>query len=339
MKLVLLFGAGASHDCADDRMADVKEAFRPPLVGGLFGNTPEFGGLLAKYPGAEALAPDIRAALSDTIGIEALFAKYATHQNEIIRRLFIEVPFYLSDLLLEVSNSFVAHGATRYDQLLVQIEEANISDALLLTVNYDELIERAYRRLYRTDFPTVDSCLTANRNKPLIKLHGSVSWARMLAHQVGGGSIMEAIEKVEVPLAFDQSFLRIAPSDRKYWRQGSRFCYPAIAPPVQGKTDFRCPDTHLTLARRQLKEATHLIVVGFSGLDPHVVGLFSECEQLERAFFISLNSAEAQKTIDRFSQYCPDTFGKSSPVKLEAFDTTFARALRSRELSNFLGPS
>ena len=59
-KLTVILGAGASYDCIAPNTASKRDNYRPPLTKDLFSLNPDFDPILARFPGAMALSPDIR---------------------------------------------------------------------------------------------------------------------------------------------------------------------------------------------------------------------------------------------------------------------------------------
>jgi hypothetical protein len=105
-RLVVVIGAGASHDCASDP-AKRREDRRPPLVKDLFGK--DFDYLLGRYPLAQAAADEIRQAIDpeskDALQLEDYLREQMRDSTDSYTSLrYRQIPLYLQDLLFAVGN-------------------------------------------------------------------------------------------------------------------------------------------------------------------------------------------------------------------------------------------
>jgi hypothetical protein len=51
---------------------------------------------------------------------------------------------------------------------------------------------------------------------------------------------------------------------------------PAVAVPVQSKQSFECPATHMADLIERLKRTTHVLIIGWRGMDRHFLALMRE---------------------------------------------------------------
>src|SRR5437870_2145219 len=182
-RLVVLLGAGASYDCADEIGADLTPGYQPPLVYDLFARRPTFDVILNKYPGARARADEIRTAvIKRGTGLEDLLRRMAVSSSLSLRRTIWEVPLYLQELLGEISLNWVRAGSTKFETLIATIMESSFNEILILTVNYDRFVEQAVSSLMQKTFTTLSDYIWSCDGKEwaLVKLHGSVDWGRRL---------------------------------------------------------------------------------------------------------------------------------------------------------------
>jgi hypothetical protein len=180
-RLVVVIGAGASHDCASDP-AKRREDRRPPLVKDLFGK--DFDYLLGRYPLAQAAADEIRQAIDpeskDALQLEDYLREQMRDSTDSYTSLrYRQIPLYLQDLLFAVGN-VTGEGYTTEPSNYNALNNAvlKLDDVLYLTLNYDTLLDDRlfnYRKL-----ETLDSYVTPDSSFALVKLHGSVNWGRRM---------------------------------------------------------------------------------------------------------------------------------------------------------------
>src|SRR4249919_2343903 len=103
-RLAVILGAGSSYDCGFE--SDVDPEWRPPLVGQLFANrNSTFNPILSRYRRAESFAHEIRSEVrKGTEAFEKNLGSFAHSPDVNVRRAYAEVPFYLQELLGEVSS-------------------------------------------------------------------------------------------------------------------------------------------------------------------------------------------------------------------------------------------
>ena len=275
-RLVVLLGAGASYDCADEIGADLTPGYQPPLVYDLFARRPTFDVILNKYPGARARADEIRTAvIKRGTGLEDLLRRMAVSSSLSLRRTIWEVPLYLQELLGEISLNWVRAGSTKFETLIATIMESSFNEILILTVNYDRFVEQAVSSLMQKTFTTLSDYIWSCDGKEwaLVKLHGSVDWGRRLRPSQKANTWEQIIPRLN-ELSLDAD-IRLIGGYKDHLRfRDQEFFYPALSLPVTGKTEFVCSADHLKFGELFVLEATHLLVIGFSGLDNHVLETF-----------------------------------------------------------------
>lgn len=332
--LTILLGAGASAGCGDPDTASINADYVPPLVNELFAYRPGFNAIRAKYEGAIALSDEIRSRIGRGESLESVLGELARSPRRDIQRRSWELPLYLQDLIGEVSQHYVA-GATKLDTMLLGISRSHFRKVLLLTVNYDTLLERAIGRVLEHEFRSLGDYNWTDdddRKWALVKLHGSVTWGQRLR-----------CEKVEAPWremvrGLDQLDLDPAITVLRGYQGSSRspdghFHYPAIALPVADKRNFVCPDEHVRLAADMLKESSHLLVAGFSGLDLDVMELIAQAGQVLEARVVDWQGGAA-KALGRFKRV--NAAFDINPQTV-VYDRGFCQFVVDRELHRFLG--
>ena len=148
--LTIVIGAGASHDCVDDaRNRDLHpQEFRPPLVRHLFNRGRGTDPILHAYPGAEALADQIRSTVSRGENLETFLRQCESSPHPQVRKQYRQVPLYLQRYLYLVSRQWGAIGGTKFDTLVRAVATSEYDHVLYLTLNYDQLLERALTKFY-----------------------------------------------------------------------------------------------------------------------------------------------------------------------------------------------
>jgi len=277
-----------------------KELFEPKVMGpdkGLFNdrrrNVEES---LSHYPRARSLRGDIALRLSDSEGdraaetLEQVLMSFRDGSRNRFRR-FQQVPFFLRELLGEVSAKFIKNGVNsgeNFDVLLDNLLEA-FDEVLFVTLNYDLFLEKAIETVANS-VPGAREALgmgwyIQDPHWKLVKLHGSVDWVRAFtppASILGDlpsdnvrGTALEVLDKLfidEVDLGEIELVLKW---DR--WRNGAKFLYPAIAVPVDdARQSSICPREHEQAAEQFLTDCENYLFLGTRGKDNDLVQLLSK---------------------------------------------------------------
>jgi hypothetical protein len=303
-------------------------------VNELFAHRDGFNAVLSKYQGAIALSDEIRSRVGRGESLESVLGELTRSPHRSIQRRSWELPLYLQDLIGEVSHHYVPHGATKLDTMLLGISRSHFRNVLLLTVNYDTLLERAIGRVLEHEFRSLEDYRWTDddeRKWALVKLHGSVTWGRRLN-----------CEKVEAPWrdmvrGLDRLDLDPAITVLRGYQESSRsphghFHYPAIALPVADKRNFVCPGEHVRLAADMLRESSHLLVAGFSGLDQDVMDLIAQAGRVLEARLVDWKGG-ATEALGRFKRV-----NAAFDVDPQAilYDKGFRQFVIDRELHRFL---
>jgi hypothetical protein len=169
--LVVILGAGASRACSP---LGGESRFLPPLTADLFSE--RYAPILRNYPLAEAAAADIRVVVgSGALVIERFLREQLRDStDEYARRRYRQIPLYLHELLMEVSRHYTTHPDNT-DRL---INAALALDSVLfLTLNYDTILDLRLA-LQTGPITSMDDYVREDQKWALVKLHGSVDWAR-----------------------------------------------------------------------------------------------------------------------------------------------------------------
>jgi hypothetical protein len=181
--LLVIFGAGASYDSAPSHRPNGKHAFRPPLANELFEERENFAVVLTRFKRCHPIVPDLRHLAPDhnlEQVLERLRAQ-AEHYPE-ARRQLLAVQWYLQFILWDIDDKWetVHRGVTNYKTLLNQIAplRKHGQRVCLVTFNYDRMLDWAMPTVGVTIAQLKD--YVANEDYKVIKVHGSVNWARLV---------------------------------------------------------------------------------------------------------------------------------------------------------------
>jgi hypothetical protein len=333
-QLVVIYGAGASYDCAS---GTTFPEYRPPLVSGLFHAQDTYMQILNQYPLAEAAAPDIRRAVAaaplETILREEL--KKSPHEYD--RRRFRAIPLYLQHLLVECGKRYARHP-DNYDRL--NNEALRLDEVVYITLNYDTLLDRRLFA-YEGGVQSMDSYITPGRRWSLIKLHGSVNWAHQIAQNVtvpdGDTLLVGTFAAMGEALDLDrQIVLRKTKEEIQLFRRSANNAYyPALSVPLGSPDELVCPPEHVDHLRQRLTafNGLNILVVGYSGLDEEMLRLLAASGNTLRSLFVVNGStAEADAASRRIAErLAPHENGRTP----ELFDGGFTKFAADRLHSYF----
>jgi hypothetical protein len=339
--LVVILGAGASFDCASHRVLR-SEAWKPPLTGELFQRRETFLRLLDANPLASAAASVIRVQVegSDAFSIEEhLRETLRPSEARHIRRQYTAIPYYLRDLLSNVSTKYTTQP-DRYYMLLTQVQ--HIPDVLFITLNYDSILEYALRS--DQEFRQLSDYIRPGQNWSLVKLHGSVDWVRNVM-AVGQQprtlqTVVDAIVDQQESISSNIEFAPYVPGvqDLEVFvnPMHDRFCYPALSVPLGGDDEAtNCPGDHRRFAARWLssKESLNLLTIGYSGLDHAALDLLEEARTpIGTACIVNPNGEEARALVSNLRAVT----GSSIHPGMSVREMSFGEFAEAGELEAFI---
>lgn len=324
--LMVVFGAGASFDSCPTHPAPVTrnhaDDFRQcrlPLGNDLFEERDLFHPILQRFPRALDVASYLRHLSNNTV--EQVMERLRDQAKTYPRRFeqLAAVRYYLQVAIGECDSLWdrnAAHGVTNYKTLFDMIELRRKPDetVCLVTFNYDTMLDAALPTV-GVQLRSIDEYISSKYK--VIKVHGSVSWAREVEspvehpEQVNDDQLVRIlIEKAadlkltdRYHLANQRPTVRIDPL---------RVAIPAIAIPVQTKGEFECPADHIATLRECLKDVTKLLVVGWQANDMHFLKLLHDGQQAMNAWVVAGGPENARGVIANLKR------GLNRPGKLEA---------------------
>ena len=329
-KLAVLLGAGASHDLIGAATATVIDDYRPPLTAEIFGCGPDFTmresfqAILETYQGARRLAATIGISVKGGQSLEAVLQGLQDSCDPNTKRHFWDIPRYLQHLFGAISDKYTTEPVN-YTHLVHAVLTSELEQVAFVTTNYDLFLESALTSVTETKFDSL-ATYVPNSKWMLVKLHGSVNWARAIRQRTMRGDVVLDYE-FSGEVEFLHHFSRI--EDRQY---------PAVVVPVDGKYGFICPRGHVTAVKSVLASCDNFLIIGMSGKDQDLLDLLQECiTTCTRLAVVGGEDASSvlqsfQKGVNKFIVGTPQT---APPV---IFTDGFSRFLQSGMLDRFLKP-
>jgi hypothetical protein len=272
----VILGAGASHDVWNGKTPRLHPEWRPPLAKHLFDarENENYMPLLRRYEGAAFIA-DLIAPLVDRPGtsFEQELSNIANHTNSEMRTRFNFVPPYIRDVIHRSGTDYVESPST-YIRLVTKLLWDYDLQVLFLTLNYDDLLEKALEKLDSSfSFNRMGDYIHTNRQALVVKLHGSVDWFVKMSGGTGPDvehwdSQVRAIDPREVVRRKETQVVHGVSSVRS----AAEFLYPVLTAPLvaKGADAYSCPPSHIDLAEEFLKDCKKFLIIGTSGRDEDV---------------------------------------------------------------------
>jgi len=305
--LMVVFGAGASYDSIPalppkkQNPGSAAGFYRPPLSNELFADREPFSNVLANYPQCHPIVPFLRHLEKSSLEevLEELQDEAAQYPSRI--QQLAAVRYYLHHLLWVCDAAWSAQslGITNYRTLLDEIELHRKPDeqVCIVTFNYDRLIEAA---LPAVGVEIADlHAYIAHPNYKLIKLHGSVNWARRVSTPMtnlgrGAMSIAQELITLAPHLTITEEYRMV--SQYPIATDGVNALFPAIAVPVRNERDFECPPDHLDTLREFLPKVDTLLLIGWSATQTAFLDLLKEnLRQQVRGLIVAESTEEAAR--------------------------------------------
>jgi hypothetical protein len=314
--LLIIFGAGASYDSVPayrppDKVTEQNfliEQHRLPLANGLFENRSWFAKILEQYPQCHPVVPLLREPEGGSI--EKVLQQLRSEGSPRRLRQLAAVRCYLRHVLGACGDSWhaTASGITNYVTLLDEIEHRRAADekVCIVTFNYDRMIDLALSTVGVTITNLKD--YVGHPAYKLIKIHGSVNWMRRIettltslylgAPPLIREEIINRAAELKIGGEFqmpniDYSIMSSANTDA--W-------FPALAIPVERKTEFECPPEHLKVFRELIPDVERVLIVGWRATELSFLELLKmELRQQVRGVVVNGNAEEGQSTIDRLT--------------------------------------
>lgn len=290
--LLVIFGAGASYDSVPSHppargpLPDMRprgtDNYRPPLANELFQERALFAEKLERYKQCLAIVPYLRhlgkhqlEEVLEQLQTEAVSYPHGYQQLAAVR-------YYLHDMLWACGDAWLqeAHGVTNYRTLLDEINRFRRPDEIvsLVTFNYDTLLESGLQDLGFT-ITLVSNYIHQNPHYKVFKVHGSVNWGQVVdsadfeavRHDMHPYPTIERMITRVNNFQITESFV-LSRTRPMGWVDG-RPVFPAIAIPVQAKSKFACPQSHIDCLEKLLPKVTKILIIGWRATEQHFLQL------------------------------------------------------------------
>jgi hypothetical protein len=280
--IMVIFGAGASYDSAPSYRpkSNPNLAARPPLAAELF--QPRFTTWVDRFPKCKAIVHYLQS-ISEGNTVEHELEKLQGEENtdRERRRQLASIRHYLQAVIWDCEYQWegFTKAGTNYIILLDQLRRVRENDqVLLVTFNYDRLIEKALPSV-GLSIGELHEYVQSDAFK-LFKLHGSVNWAREIDNHVVDireRNLWEvAYELINVAPDLNISHrFRIVDSVPIGKVDDIPLC-PAIALPVETKSNFECPSDHLNCLCEHLGKVTKVVTIGWAAQEQHFLELLKK---------------------------------------------------------------
>ena len=314
------------------------KGWRPPLADELFEARQEFDVYLKKYSRCHGLAPFLRDR-SDDRSLEQVLTEFQAHSDENPARhpQLAAIKFYLQEMLWRTEERWrqgIASG-TNYDAVLDEINNSFLSEHVcLVTFNYDTLLEAALQARKINIGSSISSYVNFDRFS-VIRLHGSVRWARIILTSIPIPSNVPTHEGViESARNLELGEYRIVNKPQiEEPSLGNSYLLPALAIPLENKRVFECPEDHLSFLVSKIPQIGKLLVIGWRAADSHFVNLLKEGLKPEvKTLVVSGTKEGAESVISTL------TSRHQLPLSCKAFDGGFSQFVVSRGISRLLEP-
>lgn len=325
---MVIFGAGASFDAIPSHPASSEPelAARLPLAQDLFAD--HLMGWADSFPECEPIIPRLqRLAAGMTVESELERLQNEAEGGHKQRPYQLTaLRFYLQRMIYFVESDWSRLGRqiTNYKTLLDDILGWRPDElTLLVTFNYDLMLEKALRT-FGIAINEIGDYIKHERFK-LIKLHGSVDWARqMTAPLIDAGTgdrdhIARQIIEQSPPITGLGYYHRVGgppPCSVINYTQGGNPAiaagFPAIAIPVETKKNFDCPNEHLDTFTKLLPKVTKILVIGWRGMEAHFRTLLEHLSGNVQVMVVS--PTEADQTIANLQKVSRLALAEFKPV-------------------------
>jgi hypothetical protein len=282
VNVLVIFGAGASNDAAN-KWSNCQ--WPPPLTNALFrtDERPDEREFLASAPEASGLFDYLRRRLSAEGGnLEALLREVAdvAERDQALAVGLLAVRFYLREYLWRCGQNVLNADAnmTNYTTLVHALARWQArtrgSEVAFVTFNYDFLIERALEYEWAWSFHDINAYVQASRM--LIKPHGSVDWGHLLVNDEATERLTDArsMMRAAPQIKYANTFAKLGSPD--VIRLDTRLYAPALAIPMDRKSEYECPKEHLDALTEYLPAVESVLMIGWKAGDLDFVNLLAQ---------------------------------------------------------------
>ncbi len=258
-----------------------------------------------QFPQCQAIMPELQNPSADET-VERILQRFQDEDRPLRRRQLAAVRFYLQFMISQCEQEWlqVARSGSNYQVLLSQLEimRAPEEEVCLVTFNYDTMLERAIFATLGLPIRGLTDYISSQQYK-LIKLHGSVNWAREVHTSVNGslndrGLAWQLINQID-QLNITQNYVIIAHHPPE---KSGHPLFPAIAIPVEKKSTYECPDDHIKALNDCLPQINNLLVIGWRAAEEHFLSLLRERLGSVRTHIVAGSKSDVDEIVDRLKR-------------------------------------
>ena len=309
--LMVIFGAGASYDSMPAHpprppMQTLVEQNRPPLANQLFQDRGLFAAALEEFRECHAIVPWLRELRGTTL--ESQLQRFQDEADAYPARhaQLAAVRYYLQQMLYRCEDGWkqTAKGITNYKTFLDMVEQWRQSrdeSVSLVTFNYDTLLEDALP-VAGFALDSIGSYISAHPRYVVIKLHGSVNWSREVdapvdfSKQSGDHAVRSELIRRAAQLIVSDRYVKQSPYSIGFCE--GKVVFPAIAIPVEKKSQFECPLDHINALRSRLPDVRKIIVIGWRAMEEHFLKELSDYLQAPLQIMLVDGSQESATDVE-----------------------------------------
>jgi len=265
--LLLILGAGASHDCSP-----LPDLSKPHLARELFDKRPINLAAMQHHPVVRPIISELEDIVennSSSIETELDRLVQESETNNALKRQLMALRFYLREIIESVSNAALNNqgGVTSYVSLVNKLQKwqkLQKEPICIINFNYDLLLEEALLHAGINWKVSIFDDYTKRDDFILIKPHGSINWVRWVSNPTPN-QIYDPIENAHRIDLEDAAFHMSSEG----FPQRQFIPVPALAVPVGHKYSFECPQVMLGKMAQILPKTTKVITIGWQGAEEH----------------------------------------------------------------------
>ncbi len=310
---------------------------RPPLAAELFSDRSSFVAVMAKYSQCLPIIPRLQRPPTDGSVERELQRLQAEASNDPERHQQLSaVRYYLQEMMWECTSHWKkeVQGITNYKALLDDIRHWKKpgEKVCFVTFNYDLMLEDAFEGI-GIRFNHLSSYIS-DKDFLLIKLHGSINWAREVRtdipyiHDLNGPSVAKEVIQRSANLEISKLYSVI---DEYPPAAHTNFAmFPAIAIPVETKLNFECPEEHVNALKEFLPQVSKILVIGWRATEaPFLEMLKQELRQQVLAIVVAGGKEGSEQAMQNI-------LSKGISARYFPIDSGFTDFILSRQGEEFL---
>jgi hypothetical protein len=335
--LTVIFGAGASYDSVPAIPAG--NEYRPPLANELFGDRSLFALSIENLRTIQPIIPRLRHIAGRGVESVLMEIQEEAAQNPERSRQLMAVRYYIQTVLATVERGWksASHGVTNYKTLLDDISQwRQVNETVcLITFNYDTILDDAVAGLGQS-IDSLDDYIFGRSCFKLFKVHGSINWVRFLEtpwrlpQDLSPWSVAQDNINRAPELRLTKTFAKT--SSQLTGVINNLSTIPAIAVPLERKSAFESPDSHLLELERVLPETDRLLVIGWRAMERHFLDLLTKhVKNADSGLIVAKDESEGRDILARIGPALPGV-----PIKWAVSKGGFSHLTITREAIKLL---